>query len=104
LFTNRKVRSDFRESKMKAPGATLPLSVCATPNLIPGMFVTDVVNCDSDIFLWVHSVVRTCDTPLNFFHKILRVLSSVRHFFYLGSSDTHVTKKRGLPNFCVKKI
>jgi hypothetical protein len=25
--------------------------------------------------------IYTCDIPLNFFHKILRVLSSVRHFF-----------------------
>ena len=38
------------------------------------MFVTDIVYCDSDISIG-------CDTPLTLFQKILRVLSSVRHFF-----------------------
>ena len=38
------------------------------------MFVTDIVHCDSDISIG-------CDTPLTIFQKILRVLSSVRHFF-----------------------
>ena len=47
------------------------------------MFVTDIVHCDSDISIG-------CDTPLTFFHKILRVLSSVRHFFSVAR-DTPLT-------------
>ena len=34
--------------------------------------------------------IYTCDIPLNFFHKILRVLSSVRHFFSVAR-DTPLT-------------
>ena len=47
------------------------------------MFVTDIVHCDSDISIG-------CDTPLTIFQKILRVLSSVRHFFSVAH-DTPLT-------------
>ena len=47
------------------------------------MFVTDIVHCDSDISIG-------CDTPLTIFQKILRVLSSVRHFFSVAR-DTPLT-------------
>ena len=47
------------------------------------MFVRDIIECDSDISIG-------CDTPLTFFHKILRVLSSVRHFFSVAR-DTPLT-------------
>ena len=49
-------------------------SGAATPWDAPRMFVTDIVHCDSDISIG-------CDTPLTILQKILRVLSSVRHFF-----------------------
>ena len=47
------------------------------------MFVTDIVHCDSDISIG-------CDTPLTIFQKILRVLSSARHFFSVAR-DTPLT-------------
>jgi sarcosine oxidase delta subunit len=71
---------------MKAPGATLPLrSVTDSPYPLgcSRMFVTDIVHCDSDISIG-------CDTPLTIFQKLLRVLSSVRHFFSVAR-DTPLT-------------
>ena len=58
-------------------------SGAATPWDAPRMFVTDIVHCDSDISIG-------CDTPLTIFQKILRVLSSVRHFFSVAH-DTPLT-------------
>jgi len=49
------------------------------------MFVTDIVHCDSDISIG-------CDTPLTIFQKILRVLSSVRHFFSVARDTIIVCK------------
>jgi hypothetical protein len=49
------------------------------------MFVTDIVHCDSDISIG-------CDTPLTIFQKILRVLSSVRHFFSVARHTIIVCK------------
>mgnify|MGYP006982844710 CR=1 FL=1 len=63
-------------------------SARAAPNLdVPyhGMFVTDIVHCDSDISIG-------CDTPLTIFQKILRVLSSVRHFFSVARHTIIVCK------------
>ena len=58
-------------------------SGAATPWDAPRMFVTDIVHCDSDISIG-------CDTPLTIFQKILRVLSSARHFFSVAR-DTPLT-------------
>jgi hypothetical protein len=83
LYTHH-THTHHNSAIIKAPGATLPLRQ-------PKMAFTDSLTPYSQPdshpyrlqFSFMKFLIRiyTCDIPLNFFHKILRVLSSVRHFF-----------------------